>query len=55
LSGLEPTFPREGHLIPPVTIDHVLADSRLGIVDYGVEDLPGSDHRSIHAELALPR
>jgi endonuclease/exonuclease/phosphatase (EEP) superfamily protein YafD len=52
--GLQPTFPREGHLIPPVTIDHVLADSRLGIVDYGVEELPGSDHRSIHAELALP-
>ena len=24
--GLEPTFPREGHLIPPITIDHVLAD-----------------------------
>ncbi|HEY6144926.1 MAG TPA: endonuclease/exonuclease/phosphatase family protein [Solirubrobacterales bacterium] len=53
--GLEPTFPREGHLIPPVTIDHVLADNRLGIVDYGVDELPGSDHRSIHAELALPR
>lgn len=53
--GLEPTFPREGHLIPPVTIDHVLADSRLGIVEYGVEELPGSDHRAIHAELALPR
>ena len=52
--GLEPTFPREGHAIPPITIDHVLADSRLGVVDYGVEDLPGSDHRSIHAELALP-
>jgi endonuclease/exonuclease/phosphatase (EEP) superfamily protein YafD len=52
--GLEPTFPREGHLIPPVTIDHVLADSRLGIVDYGVEELSGSDHRAIHAELALP-
>lgn len=53
--GLEPTFPREGHLILPVTIDHVLADSRLGIVDYGVAELPGSDHRAIHAELALPR
>jgi len=53
--GLEPTFPREGHLILPVTIDHVLADSRLGIVDYGVDELPGSDHRGIHAELALPR
>jgi endonuclease/exonuclease/phosphatase (EEP) superfamily protein YafD len=53
--GLEPTFPREGHLILPVTIDHVLADTRLGIVDYGVAELPGSDHRAIHTELALPR
>jgi endonuclease/exonuclease/phosphatase (EEP) superfamily protein YafD len=53
--GLEPTFPRQGHLIPPITIDHVLADRRLGIVEYSVEDMPGSDHRSIHAELALPR
>ncbi len=53
--GLEPTFPREGHLIPPITIDHVLADRRLAIVSYAVEELPGSDHRAVHAELALPR
>lgn len=53
--GLEPTWPNADHSVPPViTIDHVLADERLGIVDYGVEDLPGSDHRPIHAELALP-
>lgn len=53
--GLEPTWPNADHSVPPViTIDHVLADDRLGIVDYGVEDLPGSDHRPIHAELALP-
>lgn len=52
--GLEPTFPREGHLIPPITIDHVLADRRLGIVEYAVEDLPGSDHWAIYALLALP-
>ena len=53
--GLEPTWPNRDHTLPPfITIDHVLADERLGIVDYGVEDLPGSDHRSIHAELALP-
>lgn len=52
--GLEPTFPREGHAIPPITIDHILADGRLGIVEYSVEEMPGSDHRSIHAELALP-
>jgi endonuclease/exonuclease/phosphatase family metal-dependent hydrolase len=53
--GLEPTFPRAYHrLIPPVTIDHVLADERLGIVEYSVEELPKSDHRAIHAVLALP-
>jgi endonuclease/exonuclease/phosphatase (EEP) superfamily protein YafD len=54
--GLEPTFPTMGHrLLPPtITIDHVLADRRLGIADYGVVDIPGSDHRGIHAELVLP-
>jgi endonuclease/exonuclease/phosphatase (EEP) superfamily protein YafD len=54
--GLEPTFPTMGHrLLPPtIAIDHLLADRRLGIADYGVEDLPGSDHRAIHAELVLP-
>jgi len=54
--GLVPTWPNRDHGLPLViTIDHVLADDRLGIVDYGVEDLPGSDHRPIHAELALPK
>jgi endonuclease/exonuclease/phosphatase (EEP) superfamily protein YafD len=55
--GLVPTWPNTGHDLPfpVITIDHVLADERLDLVDYGVEDLPGSDHRSIHAELALPQ
>lgn len=53
--GLVPTFPRLGHMIPPITIDHVLADRRLGIVEYSVEELPGTDHRPVHAILALPR
>jgi endonuclease/exonuclease/phosphatase (EEP) superfamily protein YafD len=52
--GLEPTFPQEPRLIPPVTIDHVLADRRLGVVEYSVVDQPGSDHRAIHAVLVLP-
>jgi endonuclease/exonuclease/phosphatase (EEP) superfamily protein YafD len=54
--GLEPTFPTMGRrLLPPsITIDHVLADRRLGIAGYGVDDLPGSDHRAIHAQLVLP-
>ncbi len=52
--GLEPTWPR-GRVFPlPVTIDHVLADSRLAVVGYQVEDLPGSDHRSVLARLAVP-
>jgi endonuclease/exonuclease/phosphatase family metal-dependent hydrolase len=54
--GLEPTFPTMGFgsLPPFITIDHVLADRRLDIVDYEVEDLPGTDHRPVLAELALP-
>lgn len=52
--GLVPTFPRLGHLIPPITIDHVLADRRLGIVEYSVEELPRTDHRPVRAVLALP-
>jgi len=54
--GLAPTWPNRGHGLPfpVITIDHVLADDRLDFVDYGVEDLPGSDHRSIYAILALP-
>jgi endonuclease/exonuclease/phosphatase (EEP) superfamily protein YafD len=54
--GLEPTWPTMGHrfMPPAITIDHVLADRRLGIADYGVDDLPGSDHRAIHAQLVLP-
>jgi endonuclease/exonuclease/phosphatase (EEP) superfamily protein YafD len=52
--GLEPTWPNKGSLPPLVTIDHVLADRRLGVVDYEVEDVPGSDHRAVYAKLVLP-
>lgn len=54
--GLEPTWPAEdwASRLPGVTIDHVLADERLDVVDYEVEELPGSDHRPVRAELALP-
>ena len=53
--GLEPTWPGdEGWPVSMVTIDHVLADDRLGVADYGVDDLPGSDHRAIHAVLVMP-
>jgi endonuclease/exonuclease/phosphatase (EEP) superfamily protein YafD len=51
--GLTPTWPKGSVLLPPVTIDHVLADRRFLIGGYGVDSLPGSDHRPIFARLAL--
>jgi endonuclease/exonuclease/phosphatase (EEP) superfamily protein YafD len=53
--GLEPTWP-SSEVFPwgLMTIDHVLADRRLGVAEYGVDSLPGSDHRAIHAQLVLP-
>lgn len=51
--GLEPTWPR-GRVFPPVTIDHLLADRRIAVAGYRVEDLPGSDHRAVFARLAVP-
>jgi endonuclease/exonuclease/phosphatase (EEP) superfamily protein YafD len=53
--GLDATFPANGALLPPpITIDHILADERFGIVEYEVEPLPDSDHHAIFAELTLP-
>jgi endonuclease/exonuclease/phosphatase family metal-dependent hydrolase len=51
--GLTPTWPKGRVLPPPVTIDHILADKRFLIGDYGVDPLPGSDHHAIFARLAL--
>ncbi|MBB5869526.1 endonuclease/exonuclease/phosphatase family metal-dependent hydrolase [Allocatelliglobosispora scoriae] len=46
--------PYDGDLLPPVTIDHVLADRRIGVRDCHVFGLPGGDHRMLLAELVLP-
>lgn len=54
-SGLTGTWgPYDGDLIPPVTIDHVLVDRRIGVRRVAVFPLPGSDHRPVLAELSLP-
>lgn len=54
-AGLGGTWgPYDGDPIPPVTIDHVLADRRVGVRDVAVYALPGSDHRPVYAELVLP-
>ena len=53
-AGLAFTWP-SGRLLPaPVTIDHVLADERLGVGDVSVHEISGSDHRAVFAELYLP-
>jgi len=54
-AGLTGTWgPYDGDPIPPVTIDHVLADRRIGVRAVAVHDLRGSDHRPLLAELVLP-
>jgi endonuclease/exonuclease/phosphatase (EEP) superfamily protein YafD len=52
--GLTPTWPADRRVPPLLTIDHVLADERIGIHEFSVEDLPRSDHRPVFAELVLP-
>jgi endonuclease/exonuclease/phosphatase family metal-dependent hydrolase len=46
--------PYDGDPIPPVTLDHVLADRRIGVRDVTVHDMPNSDHRTVIAFLTLP-
>ncbi|WP_127543142.1 endonuclease/exonuclease/phosphatase family protein [Actinoplanes sp. OR16] len=46
--------PYDGDPIPPVTIDHVLADERIGIRDVEVHGVTGSDHRAVMATLTIP-
>ncbi|WP_155373278.1 endonuclease/exonuclease/phosphatase family protein [Catellatospora vulcania] len=53
--GLAGTWgPYDGDSIPPVTLDRVLADRRVGVKDFQVLELPDSDHRPVYAELVLP-
>jgi endonuclease/exonuclease/phosphatase (EEP) superfamily protein YafD len=52
--GLIPTWPANKRVPPIITIDHLLADQRLAILDYSVHKIPQTDHRSIFAELRLP-
>ncbi|MGA5303014.1 endonuclease/exonuclease/phosphatase family protein [Nucisporomicrobium flavum] len=47
--------PYDGDRIPPVTIDHVLVDNRLGVSTLDVHRVRDSDHRAVIAELILPR
>lgn len=51
--GLEPTWPNRRRFPPLIAIDHVLADERIGIADFAVADLPGTDHRAVFATVFL--
>ena len=54
-AGLIGTWgPYDGDSIPPVTIDHVLVDRRIGVRDVQVHGLPYSDHRAVLASLIVP-
>lgn len=52
-AGLHPTWPAD--LAPAITLDHVLADQRIGVRDVRVYPVPGTDHRALTARLTLPR
>lgn len=57
--GFVPTWPARPKLTwrrlsLPVTIDHVLAEQGIAISDYDVEEIVGSDHRAVFAELLIP-
>ena len=52
--GLASTWP-VGRRVPPVTIDHVLADRRCGIKRLTTHEIEGTDHRAVVADLVLPR
>jgi endonuclease/exonuclease/phosphatase family metal-dependent hydrolase len=56
-AGLTPTWPYYGPraaVTAKVTIDHVLADTRVGVRDFAVYGVPRTDHRAIVATLVLP-
>ncbi|WP_327583440.1 endonuclease/exonuclease/phosphatase family protein [Nonomuraea sp. NBC_00507] len=54
--GFVATWPQNGPLVqsPGVTIDHVLADSRMAVRAFEVLSLRRTDHRPVFAELRLP-
>jgi endonuclease/exonuclease/phosphatase (EEP) superfamily protein YafD len=54
--GLIPTWPaiEKPFLFLPVTIDHLVFERELGVGDYEVIDIDGTDHRALYGELILP-
>jgi endonuclease/exonuclease/phosphatase (EEP) superfamily protein YafD len=53
-AGLSMTFPAHDLWPPPVAIDHVLVDERIGVEDVRNLTLSHGDHRAVFADLILP-
>ena len=53
-AGLVPSWPAGDGFAGLVTIDHVLADERIGVREVEVHGVPGSDHRAVFAALTVP-
>ncbi|MFD4644234.1 endonuclease/exonuclease/phosphatase family protein [Lentzea sp. NPDC058436] len=54
--GLIHTWPsNSGFWPPPVTIDHVLVDSKIVVDTVDVFDVPGSDHRAVVTQFVVPK
>jgi endonuclease/exonuclease/phosphatase family metal-dependent hydrolase len=52
--GLAATWPYDGTPLPPMAIDHVLADRRIGVSAVAVYGIRDSDHRAVFATLTVP-
>jgi len=50
-AGLLPTW---GTHVPPITLDHVLVDKRIGVREVSVHRIAKSDHRAVIATLTVP-
>ena len=53
--GFTTTWPYDGTPLPPVTIDHVLADHRIGVTSLDAYPIRDSDHRALVATLTFPK
>jgi endonuclease/exonuclease/phosphatase (EEP) superfamily protein YafD len=53
-AGLMPTWPRRLFPPAPVTIDHVVADDRVEVLDFDTAEIHGTDHWAITSTLRLP-
>lgn len=52
--GLTPTWPVNKRVPALITIDHIVADRRVGVNEVSVHSVPGTDHRAVFADLRLP-